>query len=232
MGEESLYLKDTNLPFGSRLAPLIFHRLTESVRRMMARKGFPYIVAYLDDFLIIAPSLDECQAALDILLRLLRKLGFQINWQVVDPTRSLDTIGMTMCIPYSKLMQIKEELALFSTRRRAIKRQLQSLIGLLNWAASVVFGGRVFLHRLMDVLRTLNGKKDRVRLSAEILKDIHWWITYINNFNGKSVVLDNKPITCVYTDACNTGGGAVFGSDWVYCNWRQHWPATTKRLWQ
>ena len=85
---------------------MISHRLTQSVRRMMARKGFPYIVAYLDDFLIIAPSLDECQAALDILLRLLRKLGFQINWQVVDPTRSLlflgiqlYTIEMTMCIP-------------------------------------------------------------------------------------------------------------------------------------
>ena len=75
------------------------------------------------------------------------------------------------------------------------------------------------------MLRKLNGKKDRVRLSAEILKDIQWWITYINNFNGKSVLLDEKPITCVYTDACNTGSGAVFGSDWVYCNWRQHWPA-------
>ena len=193
MGEESLYLKDTKLPFGSRLAPMIFHRLAQSVRRMTARKGFPYIVAYLDDFLIIAPSLDECQAALNILLRLLRKLGFQINrLKVVDPTRSLvflgiqlDTIEMTMCIPYSKLMQIKEELALFSTWRRASKRQLQSLIGLLNWAASVVFGGRVFLRRLIDVLRTLNGKKDRLRLSAEILEDIQWWITYINNFNGK-----------------------------------------------
>ena len=167
MGEEILYLKDTKLPFGSRLAPMIFHRLTQSVRRMMARKGFPYIVVYLDDFLIIAPSLDECQAALDILLRLLRKLGFQINWQkVVDPTQSLvflgiqlDTIEMTMCIPYSKLVQIKG-LALFSTRRRASKRQLQSLIGLLNWAASLVFGGRVFPRRLIDVLRTLNGKTD------------------------------------------------------------------------
>ena len=168
MGGESLYLKDTILPFGSRLAPMIFHRLTQSVRRMMARKGFPYIVVYLDDFLIIAPSLDECQVALDILLRLLRKLGFQINWQkVVDPTQSLvflgiqlDTIEMTMCIPYSKLVQIKEGLALFSTPRRACKRQLQSPLRLLNWAASVVFGGRVFLRRLIDVLRTLNGKTD------------------------------------------------------------------------
>ncbi|CAC5396064.1 unnamed protein product [Mytilus coruscus] len=42
---------DRKLPFGSKLAPGIFHRLSQAVRRMMSQRGFT-IVAYLDDFFI------------------------------------------------------------------------------------------------------------------------------------------------------------------------------------
>ena len=38
---EPTYLVDTRLPFGSRKAPAIFNRLTQAVRRMMARRAFP-----------------------------------------------------------------------------------------------------------------------------------------------------------------------------------------------
>ena len=34
------YLIDTRLPYGGKRAPEIFHRLTQSVRRMMAKKGY------------------------------------------------------------------------------------------------------------------------------------------------------------------------------------------------
>lgn len=49
-GSEHTFI-DTKLPFGSKLAPGIFHRLSQSIRRMMSRRGFT-IVAYLDDFLL------------------------------------------------------------------------------------------------------------------------------------------------------------------------------------
>ena len=45
------YLYDTKLPFGSKLAPGIFHRHSQAVGRMMSRRGYT-IVVYLDDFLI------------------------------------------------------------------------------------------------------------------------------------------------------------------------------------
>ena len=55
-GGETVYLIDTKLPFGAKLSPGIFHRLTQAVKRMMARKGYNMLVVYLDDFLIIAES--------------------------------------------------------------------------------------------------------------------------------------------------------------------------------
>lgn len=47
------YFYDTQLPFGAKSSPEIFHRLTQSVWRMMARRGFETDVVYLDDFLVI-----------------------------------------------------------------------------------------------------------------------------------------------------------------------------------
>ena len=38
------YLVDTRLPFGGRSAPGIFHRLTQSVQRMMERRGYIVVV--------------------------------------------------------------------------------------------------------------------------------------------------------------------------------------------
>ena len=51
------YFYDTHLPFGAKNSPEIFHRLTQSVRQMMVRRGFTSVVVYLDDFLVIAPYL-------------------------------------------------------------------------------------------------------------------------------------------------------------------------------
>ena len=57
------YFYDTRLPFGAKSSPEIFHRLTQSVRRMMVRQGFTSVVVYLDDFRVIAPTYKECQLA-------------------------------------------------------------------------------------------------------------------------------------------------------------------------
>ena len=46
------YLYDRCLCFGARLAPGILHRISQSIRQMMARRWFKGI-AYLDDFLIV-----------------------------------------------------------------------------------------------------------------------------------------------------------------------------------
>ena len=54
----------------------------------MAQKGYDQIIVYLDDFLIISESKEQCAEALNCLIQLLRKLGFAIHWgKVVDPTR-------------------------------------------------------------------------------------------------------------------------------------------------
>ena len=88
-----------------------------------------------------------------VLTALLRKLGFQISCsKVIDPTQcitflgiKLDTINMCSRNPTNKLEEIRQKLLEFSKQRRASKWQLQSLVRVMNWAAAVIYGGRVFL---------------------------------------------------------------------------------------
>ena len=76
--DETDYFIDTRLPFGARRSPGIFQRLTSSVKRFMQRRGYTTLV-YLDDFLVIADSEEECHRAFDELVSLLQRLGFEIN---------------------------------------------------------------------------------------------------------------------------------------------------------
>ena len=81
-----------------------------------------------------------------MLISLLRKLGFQINWnKVIDPSTTItflgieiDSIAMCLRLPDEKLIQVRQGLSLFQLRKRASKKQLQSLAGKLNFCASVV----------------------------------------------------------------------------------------------
>lgn len=128
-----------------------------------------------------------------------------------------------MCkrLPQDKLVGIRLELQAFAKRKRASKRQLQSLAGKLNWAAGVVYGGRVFLRRILNAIRPLIAARHKCVLTPAVRFDIQWWARFMNSFNGSSLILDNVPSTIVYTDACDTaaGGYSECDGDWFYCNW-------------
>ena len=129
------YMFDKKLPFGARKSPAIFHRLTQSVRRMMARRGFSDIVVYLDNFLIIERSQQRCLQAMNTLVYLLRSLGFAINWsKVIDPCHKieflgieLDSINLCLTLPERKMHDTLELLHWFKGKNRASKKQLQRL---------------------------------------------------------------------------------------------------------
>ena len=71
---------DTCLHFGAKSSPEICHRLTQTIRQMMAKRGFTAVVVYLDDFLVVGKTKEECQIAFDTLLQLLQDLVFRISW--------------------------------------------------------------------------------------------------------------------------------------------------------
>ncbi len=178
------------------------------------------------------PSLDKCRAGVNVLVGLLRELGFQISWnKVVDPCQvitflgvELDSVCMTMRLPEVKLREFHRDIVDFACKTRASKKQLQSLAGKLNWACQVVRGGRTFLRRVLDDLGALKQSSHKRILSAEFYADLAWWKAYLGTFNGVHMLRNMAPIHDVHVDACNKACGAFFRGDWVYCSFKEDWP--------
>ena len=66
------------------------------------------------------------------------------------------------------------------------------------------------------------------RLNKDFRSDLHWWYTFINNWNGLSFLrLAQHQLTFDYqiqTDASGAWGcGAFFGSQWFQLPWPAEW---------
>jgi hypothetical protein len=229
------YLFDARLPFGCSQGPNVFHRLSQAVRRFMANRGYCNIVVYLDDFFIVAETFEECCMVQNVLISLLISLGFLVSWaKVYGPSEVLSFLGVvintklcTLSLDDSKLAKLKCKLQAFYVKKRANKRQLQSLAGLLNWACQAIRGGRYFLRRILDSVNSLKQRSHKCILSNEFRKDVRWWLAFLDHFNG-TVYYRICEQTTVHTDACNVGAGMFCEGDWWYINWKHDMSAVTK----
>ena len=225
-------MKDRRLPFGARPSPTHFHRLSQGIKRMMRRRGYNKIVAYHDDFLVIADTESECMKMWKELIALMIELGFDINYAKAEaPSKTMTFLGielnsssMEISLPQAKLISIRNVLKQYVGKSRASKRQLQSLAGKLNHAAKVVRGGRTFLRRILNCIGKLKDGHHKCRLNGAVMKDILWWYDFMSYFNGTAMCIKSEDAVTVATDACLEGGGAFYMGDFYYVNWKQDFP--------
>lgn len=221
------YFVDHRLPFGARKSAAIFNRVTLSVKRMMQRRGYNVCLVVLDDFFLAAETKEQCKAALNCLIRLLRTLGFRINWKkVVGPTQDLvflgvriDTVLNKLSLDPDKLCKLINLLDHYIASARLSKPQLESLIGKLSWASNVVLWGRTQLCNMYAVLKVLKGSNHKVRIS-QIQGDLIWWRKVLAyGFNSRQI-WDMRPAVTLHADSSQTGGGAFCEGLWLYRNWK------------
>lgn len=225
--KQDTYMVDQRLPFGASQSPGIFNRITQSVRVMMAHKGYKTIVVYLDDFLIISQSYDECLLALSELMRLLRELGFQLNYNKIEGPKQkliflgvlINSVDMTLSVPDEKVTELRNDLQCFLQRTKVTKREIQSLSGKLNWVAQIVYGGRFHIRRLIDRSNTLKKQWYRTRVSADMKLDILWWLNFMNIFNGTMPIVESRSAISVSIDSCKIAAGAFYNGDFIYTPW-------------
>jgi hypothetical protein len=223
---------DCKIPFVARASPTIFHRLSQSVKRIMGRRGYTNIVVFQDDFWVTGNTYTECLTVWKELIMLLEKLGFQINnKKLVAPTKKLiflgiliDTEKCQLSLPNKKLIAIKRCVAEFAQKKRVTKRQMQSLIGRLNFASKVIHGARLFLRRLFNAVSTLKRQHHKIRLQGPMMEDIKWWDSFMSTFNGVAAFICDKSITPVLTDSCLYAGGTFHNGNFFYTVWEADIP--------
>ena len=211
------YYVDTCLPFGYRNGSALFQRISDAVRHIMRQRQFD-IINYIDDILgIDVPSkIDE---SFDALRHVLADLGFQISQKKLQaPTTRLnclgivvDTVNFTVSVPPDKLQEISNKCLHWRHKKHCNKKQLQSLLGSLLYISKCVRTSRFFLNRLLEVLRSMEDKK-QVPITLEAQRDINWFIKFLPQYNGVTF-FDQKPVQySIELDASLQGLGARWGN--------------------
>jgi hypothetical protein len=238
-----LFFFFVGLAFGLRHSGLNGQRVTDAVSWILRCFGLetdaekPYnVVNYVDDLGGVEKTLSRAVAAFEKLGWLLSDLGLvESSEKAESPTTQITYLGvefdsqaMQMRVPAEKLQEIKSEIRLWLRRTTISKKDLQSLLGKLFWVGRVVKHSRVFLGRLLDQLRSMAGKPDnkKVKLLEQSRKDILWWASFMEHYNGVEVITIEDPIKLSYQqlldtphdicagDATPVGGGAWHGYEY------------------
>ena len=92
-------------------------------------------------------------------------------------------------LPLDKLTKTKEALHEWSCKKSATLKELQSLIGTLQFACRVVVPGRAFLQRIVSLTRGISNSRWHIKLNTEFRKDVSMWLAFLENWNGVSFFL-------------------------------------------
>lgn len=142
------FLCDTHVCFGLKCAPYLFTQVTNFVLRCLKRRGFDRCLVYLDDYLVLGDTRQQCEDAQLTLISILRSLGFYVSWKkCAAATQIITYLGvvfnsrdMSVSLTSEKMSRLQQEIAFFTDKTRATKLQVQRLCGLLAHCAKVVKG--------------------------------------------------------------------------------------------
>lgn len=222
------YLIDNRLCFGLHCGQYFFNLISELVHDKLVEMYDIRLVNYLDDYITMCSSYEECLENQWLVIAMLRYVGFQVSWKkVTAPSHKtlylgieIDSQNMCITLPNMKVQKMRTLVKEIQGKKSASKKQLEKLTGLLAHCATVMKGGRTYCRRLYDLEKVASKIKSRyVRISAEAMKDLKWWAGCAYLFNGKSII--HKPLFCFSptSDASRMEFGAHCGRDWFVGTW-------------
>ncbi|KAK3880633.1 hypothetical protein Pcinc_014878 [Petrolisthes cinctipes] len=147
----------TRLPFGLSLAPQVFTKLVRVVASRLAEAGVPTLM-YLDDWLLHAPSKEQVANNVRVARGVLEEMGFLLNIpkSSLTPTRKLcwlgiewDSLSATLSLAPDNARRTLRHVRRAHFSRTFSRRQWESLLGSLNFAAPAMPLGRLKHRRLM-----------------------------------------------------------------------------------
>ena len=225
---------DRALPFGLRSAPKIFSAVADMMAWALHWAGIRHLIHYLDDFLLMgAPNTEEGAHVLAIALRIFDILGIPVAAHKTEGPSPcitflgilLDTVAQELRLPPEKIQRLQCLLRLWSSRKACTRKELESFLGHLCHAASVVRPGRTFLRELFNLLRHAKAPHHHIRLTAGARADVAWWKCFLQHWNGSSFFPLPGPSSHVFSDASGSYGcGAVAdGIGWFKAEWPESW---------
>ena len=235
---EGKFYVDLCMQMGCSSSCQIFESLSSAVEWIAKSKLNIQMVHILDDFFLASVSIQTGTYQLETFLDMCKDIGLPMAPEKTFwPSNvmsfvgfEIDTVKQEVRLPIDKLQKCKDEITELLQKTNATLKELQSIIGLLNFACAVVLPGRAFLRRLIDLTIGLRAPHHRKRLTKGTKADLNLWLTFLSEFNGKSIFLDthltlNHDIH-LYTDSSGSVGyGAILGNHWFNGIWSNWWTA-------
>ena len=231
-----------SLCFGLSTAPQVFTRVMAPVAVILHRLGVR-ILRYLDDWLILAATKEQCLRARDIVLQVCSDLGIQINWDksILTPSQETTYLGI--------LIDSRSFTASPSPKRRDRLRSLvrdflsldvqpaslwRSLLGHLASLTQLILGGRLRTRSLQLALRNQWDFQDESALiswSPRCKEDLVWWVQ--ERLDLGTSLLSLPPDQALWSDASDVGWGAYLesqGASGLWTSPQKSWSINRREL--
>lgn len=219
------------MPFGLKTAPYLFCKLMGCFIKHIKVKFNIIIFYYMDDLFIVGPSKVTTELHVNIVIRELNLAGLSVNFEksVLTPTQIIDFLGVKVNLndkwlgpsqhnSSSCIKKVKQ----FRKYDACFLDQFQSLMGSLNFVASFMKFGRLFLSPLYRFMSYFTN--DRLKpIPSHLKESLKWW-SHSDNYCPIKIPDFNKPIIKLFSDASSTGWGVhIIWADLSQDNFHGNW---------
>ena len=148
---------------------------------------------HLDDFAILgSPNSEECYRHLCCLQTVATELGVPLAPDKQDgPTTvivflgiTIDTVSQELRLPEDKLCRLFKTVTEWKDCKVCTRREMESLVGILQHACSVISPGKTFLQRAISLLSLVKCQHHHIHLFqirydmvAHVCKSMEWFFT-------------------------------------------------------
>ena len=197
--------------------------------------GIPDIVHVLDDFLFLGPSLASTNCYLQRFIAFCDEVGIPLADNKTQAASSditflgllLDAPCSMIRLPSEKLAKAKHSLSVTHAKTKVTLKELQQLLGFLQFCCRAISPGRAFLRRLIDLTRGLHQPYHRRRITTEARLDLLTWIEFLDQFNGTfffpADAWQDTTVLHLVTDASSLGFAAILEPHWFAGVWPDEW---------
>ena len=182
------YCVDKFLIFGAMNGTMIFQRISDAIRYILAQENMP-VWNYIDNIFAAWEEQGSGDKFKDM-CKLIHDLGLLLNDKKVElPSSRMTIMGIqvdipskSISIPDEKMTEIVQACEEAYARATLSKRSLQSLLGKLLYISKVIKPARGFLNRMLKCLREMNSST--VSVIGELQRNLMWFRKFVCSFNG------------------------------------------------
>ena len=207
------------LPFGLSTAPMEFTIVVKEVKLLAQNRGIR-IHQYLDDWLVRAPSYQECLLHTQLLVNLCRDLGWVVNLDKSEliPKQVFNFVGYQYDLKTGRVRPTQDRWLAVQAKIRSLLespqcrvRQWMSLIGLLTATEKQVHLGRLHMRPIQWHLKAQWKTPESLEKWIPVPESLHthleWWLKEENVLSGQPLHPMDHSVQ-IFTDASKEGWGA------------------------